>query len=820
MTEIPDYPDPRAHRLREERRILRNLNRIIASSLISEVFEGISGELKKLIDFDRMSITVLTEQKDQFELVALAKDYGLTKFAPQRYPVKEGTVLKRIIDTGRPVFIKETEKSRFLPQAHSGLLKAGIQSGLSCPLKYKGEVIGAINFGSRKANNFSRKHLRLLRRITNQLAVAVENSRLFNKIREEQERYKKLFDYAKEAIFILEAQGGYIIEANHQAVNDLGYSQRELLGASLLELCSSLERATLIQVLQEVLEKETSHTFDSSFLRKDGTFIVFEMTLSVVEYGGKKAIQGIARDVTEKRKREQEKEVIGNISKIIASSLDIRSVYKAISIELNRILDFDRMDIALPDESGEKIELFALAKDYDFTVLREGGYLPREFTAIGVVLDTHKPIIVRDTEEGRFLEDDKLFAEGIRSYLDFPLEYKGYTIGALNFGSKKVNNFSEKQFDLLEQISNHLAVAIENTKLFNKIKEEGAKYERLFENASNPIFILDPSTGQILNINHQAELTFGYAMEELLEMNILKLSLKEEQASMINLIQEALQSGSSKTARSKLTRKDGTCCTVEIHVSESEYGGKRVIQLVMQDITEQEHLEQIRRDLTSMIVHDLKNPLGTLIGTLEVFLEERAGPVNGMQQQLLKTALNSSVNLLNMITDLLDIHKMEEGNLGVEREFVAFPQLIEAAVEQVKFFQQAKAITLKREGTENLPMIFVDPEKITRVLVNLLNNAVKYTPERGQVCITTSVNSAELIVRVQDSGPGIPSEYLDKIFDKFVQFEPRQAGRAASTGLGLAFCKLVIKAHKGKIWAESTPNQGSSFIFTLPFVSQ
>jgi len=226
-------------------------------------------------------------------------------------------------------------------------------------------------------------------------------------------------------------------------------------------------------------------------------------------------------------------------------------------------------------------------------------------------------------------------------------------------------------------------------------------------------------------------------------------------------------------------------------------------------------LEELRDSLTDMIVHDLRQPLQSLIGGLETL--PILGELNPDQREFLELSTDGGQTLLGMINDLLDISKMESGTLQLDRTRVDPQAVVEVAVRQVWNLAQEKEVDLRIDCRPGETPLCADEEKLRRVLVNLLGNAIKFTPRRGCVTVSVRTESAEALqFSVADSGEGIPPEAFERIFEKFGQVENRKEGRKMSTGLGLTFCKMAVEAHGGRIWVESELGHGSVFSFTLP----
>jgi len=229
--------------------------------------------------------------------------------------------------------------------------------------------------------------------------------------------------------------------------------------------------------------------------------------------------------------------------------------------------------------------------------------------------------------------------------------------------------------------------------------------------------------------------------------------------------------------------------------------------------------EEMRDSLTAMLVHDLRTPLTTLIGPLEMLKDGDLGQLTEMQGEIVSMSLGSGQRLLGLVNELLDISKMEAGELKIRAESLRPQEAIQKAVETVSLSQYGGGAPISIEVAPDTPLLQADSELVTRVLINLLGNAIKFTPTSGKITAgaTRDENDPKMVrFYVRDTGEGIPPEDIDRVFDKFGQVETRRAGRKQSTGLGLTFCKLAVEAHGGRIWVDSQLGEGSTFSFTLP----
>ena len=241
---------------------------------------------------------------------------------------------------------------------------------------------------------------------------------------------------------------------------------------------------------------------------------------------------------------------------------------------------------------------------------------------------------------------------------------------------------------------------------------------------------------------------------------------------------------------------------------------------------ELKRLSQVKSDLVSTVSHELRTPLATIKEFIAIIMDALAGPVSTAQREYL-SIVNANVDrLVRLINELLDVERIEAGQMLLNRGVLRAPELLEQVVQSMRPLAASKGITVSLQLPAAVPSVFADADKLTQVLINLVSNAVKFTPGPGTVTITVEELANEVEFRVTDTGLGIEPEDLPKLFQKFQQFHKSRRLEASSgmgsemdrggTGLGLAISKRLVELHGGRIWAKSTPGEGSTFAFTLP----
>ncbi len=234
--------------------------------------------------------------------------------------------------------------------------------------------------------------------------------------------------------------------------------------------------------------------------------------------------------------------------------------------------------------------------------------------------------------------------------------------------------------------------------------------------------------------------------------------------------------------------------------------------------------EAMRDDLTNMLVHDLKNPVVSVSMALDLLRRQQqaggAALTEGRVAELLRVAAESNDRLRRLVEDILDVAKAENDCMLLNRAETDLAQVVRAAVEEVRPRAQRAELTLEGKYPEAPLLCLLDAEKIRRVVDNLLDNGLKHSPPGGRIEVAVAQQGAEARVTVRDEGQGIPEHLHGHIFEKYRQAEATGAGQRASVGLGLAFAKLAVESHGGRIWVESRAGSTTTFVFTLPLANR
>ena len=250
-------------------------------------------------------------------------------------------------------------------------------------------------------------------------------------------------------------------------------------------------------------------------------------------------------------------------------------------------------------------------------------------------------------------------------------------------------------------------------------------------------------------------------------------------------------------------------------------------------MTERDDLERLKAHFISMITHELRSPLNTINGYLDLALEGIGGELNQQQREFVQRARAGSERLYALIEDLLLISRADAGQLRLNLDYIRLPEIIAHAIEELELIAMDNEISIHVEIASDFPQIYADAIRMQHVIRNLINNALRFTPPGGSVVISTRVNNIptetasidsfaakgdtqQVEVHIHDTGCGIAPEYQKRIFERFYQIPIAHSERIGGQGLGLTVVKIIVELHGGRISVESMPGEGSHFMFTLP----
>jgi K+-sensing histidine kinase KdpD len=516
------------------------------------------------------------------------------------------------------------------------------------------------------------------------------------------------------------------------------------------------------------------------------------------------------------------------LGRVLNASLETGQVYE---VMLKYALDSTRAArgvVALKNDTGLWI---AAQQHYPPETLRDSALLEQGIP--GRVLKSGQPMHVDDvrTETG-YLP----LVPRTRSLLVVPVLKARDVLGLILLESDEAAAFSESDTQFVAQMAYQAVVAADNTRLFQSVRETRDNLQEILNTMEEGLILIDANLNIAL-ANPRVDLP-GFQPEHLVGRAVRDLLLDEKLAfatrtgfvgveSVRRLLEQIQQPGEWRAYAPhnyEISDEQGRLRYIQRQIFPLRDDREHIIGalLVFYNRTDERELARAQENVTQMLVHDLRSPLTAVTTSLRLLqqlvpAESDYKPIVEKTTEVSRRAIRK---VLMRVDSLLDVAKMESGDIYLDRQPTDVRTIVETVRTELMPLANEMHVTMLTDLAPELPVLQVDADKVERMLLNLVDNALKYTPENGTITIRARMDDAAgwMQLAVADEGPGIPDDYKQRLFDRFVQVSGRQ-GTRRGVGLGLAFCQLVTKAHGGRIWIEDNQPRGTVFIATLPIVT-
>jgi len=514
-----------------------------------------------------------------------------------------------------------------------------------------------------------------------------------------------------------------------------------------------------------------------------------------------------ARLYTESQRQARVMTALAEGASAMNASLRIEDVFQRILIQTVQALQVETVAIGMID--GEQLVYRAAAGHNAGNII--GRKVRLGDGIVATAAREGRGIVVSDiSQDKNYSEADQFGGVEIRSLVVAPIQSPMGVIGIIEAINPISNAFDPDALLVMTGIGGLAGTTIQNAQLFEKLQAAHQRYRELFEDSIDPMLITDWA-GNIVEANRQALLLSGYTWDQLHALTIDQLH--DVDWDRTGPMFETLRENRTCSYESTLHKEDSKL-PIEVHARRVEFDEADSIQWIIRDITERKELDSLRNDLTAMIYHDLRSPLANIVSSLDVLYSMVPEDDRETVESILKIAENSTDRIQRLVSSLLDVSRLESGQPVADQKVVDTIQLIQSAVRDVTPVTGGRHQVLVTDLPIQLPPVWVDEDMARRVLINLMENASKFSPAGGRIEVGAREEGEMVHMWVKDNGPGIPATEQDHIFDKFARLHSNN--RPSGLGIGLAFCRLAVLGHGGHIWVESEPGKGSEFHFTFP----
>ena len=606
-------------------------------------------------------------------------------------------------------------------------------------------------------------------------------------------------------MFCIAGFDGFFKNLNPSWQKNLGFTTEELKAKPYVEFIHPDDRLATATEASRLENSEVTFAFENRYLCKDGSYKW--LSWNAISTPKRKVIYAVARDITERKGIDEKLRESEEYFRLLVEGVEDYGIF---------VLD-PTGHVASWNQGAERIKGY---KADEIVGRHFACFFPQEDLLKGK--PEHELQIA--VAEGR-CED-----EGWRLRKDGSRFWANVVITSLTDGAGKLRGFSKITRDVTE-----------HKRAQELLQETEERHRKLFDNNPHPTWVYDRETLRFLAVNRAAVTKYGYSSDEFLAMTIKDIRPPEDVPSLLESV-AGVRDGNEKLGIWKHLKKDRSDLDAEITSYAMSFGGRAAEVVVAVDVTQRKRDEAEKRKFTEKLAasnqelelrnreveratklkskflasmsHELRTPLNAIVGFSDLLAEGTPGQLNEKQNRFVNHIKQGSAHLLQLINDILDLSKIEAGQLELRNEEFLVKDALPEVLSTIHPLAIAKNIQVERK-LESKSLLKTDRVRFKQILYNLLSNAVKFTPKGGRITVE-SVDYWDFVrVSVTDTGIGIRPEDQEVIFDEFRQVEGNPGGTQEGTGLGLAITKRLVEQQGGQISVESEFGKGSRFTFTL-----
>ncbi len=535
-------------------------------------------------------------------------------------------------------------------------------------------------------------------------------------------------------------------------------------------------------------------------------FLVEEMNAAIdralretrLEKERSQLIQELTNSNNELKQRLQELNTVYATGKSVTTSLDLEEVLRRVVEAAIYVSGAEEGSLMLLDKEKENELYVRASKNLDSA--SSSMRLRIKDSLAGQVINTRQPIVI----DNNIIEQKITTAYLVKSVVYVPIITQDKAIGVLSVANRRREQpFNNRDTRVLSTLADYAAIAINNAEIFTNSEQERGKLSTILGQTNNPVIVIDDRELLIL-ANMAAQSVFNLPQTNLTGTSIRTLIQNPD---ALNFMLQPVTPDLERTTELSLADN----LVFQANLSLIENVGRSI---VLHNITQLKELDKLKSEFVAIVSHDLRSPLTAILGYVELL--ERVGPLNEDQTEFVNRVKQSVDNITNLISDLLDIGRLEAG-IALDIEECDLPNLLNTILDEFAARIEAKQLQLKQIVSPKRLLISGDHKRLHQAFTNLISNAVKYTPEKGAIGLQVTEMNGQAIVEIADTGVGIASEDIPHIFDKFYRAKNVLSG-FEGTGLGLSIVKSVIERHNGRIWVNSQMGKGTVFSIILPLL--
>lgn len=496
------------------------------------------------------------------------------------------------------------------------------------------------------------------------------------------------------------------------------------------------------------------------------------------------------------KRKVQDVERVSAIGRAITAALDLDVVLTSVVMTAVQMTGAEEGSLLLLDEASGDLYMRA-AYNFNDEFVRKFR-LPTADTLAGQVVRTGKPVVF-----GKETPEKIKTAYLVHALIYVPMVLQGRVMGVLGVDNRNVAaHFHENHLEQMAALADYAAIALENARLYSQLEVERGELEAILTRVADGVIVVNPRN-ELIFANRTAREIFQITQGNYTGKPVR--SLVDQEALLVSI-------ENSLTQKNVPRRLEFMSQTGGYFVAQFSFVQNMGLLVTMQDVTHFKELDRIKSDFVHTVSHDLRSPLTAILGYVELI--GRAGSINDQQREYIRRVQTSVHSITGLINDLLDLGRIESG-VDMQHVVVPIQMVVQLAIEGLQPLISEKKHEIDTQFPPELPKIKGDPTRLRQMVNNLLENAIKYTPEGGKICIRGREEDGLVIMRFEDNGMGVPQMDQPYIFNKLYRGSNIPANVSGS-GLGLAIVKSIVESHDGRYWYEPSASGGSVFTVVLP----
>jgi PAS domain S-box-containing protein len=811
---------------------------------VEDVLQLICDRAKERFGLYHVHIYLLDEANQMLNLAAGAGAPGrIMRERGHRIPVNHPhSLVAGAGRTGEARIVNDVQQSPdFLPNP----LLPETRSEMAIPMRLGDRIVGVLDVQSDRLNRFDEEDVQIKTALAAQAAIAIENARAFEAIESARRETQRIYDLTPDLIGTVSFDGRFL-SLNPSWERVLGYSREYLMSINSAELVHPDDLPEVARITQMILNGERIPSVVTRYKSMSQGYR--DLQTDAIPDFDRQVIYFVARDVTEQRHYEQNilrsaqmLQTVAEVGSIITTMLELKDLLPAI-VELTKSrFNLYHAHIYLLSEDGGALELAAGAGEPGRIMMERGFAIPvKGSSLVGRALLTREPQVVNDVRRDENFLPNPLLPE-TRAELSLPLIVGQEVLGVLDVQSDEVGRFDDDDVRVLLSLAAQVAVAIENARTFARAEAARRETQRIYD-LSLDLIGTAGFDGYFRQLNPTWTRLLGYSEEYLKSQPFLAFVHPDDQEATIAVAGELATGKPAVRFINRYRTAQGDYRWIEWNTTSDI--PSQTLYFVAHDITPQKELERAREEalraaeeqaarerqvaerlrevdrLKSQFLanmsHELRTPLNSIIGYSEILIDGDDGELSEEAQEDIGIIYSSGKHLLELINDVLDLAKIEAGQLDLRSDIIDLDTLVSDVVASSQVLLKGRPVMLTLRADAPDLRVTSDPLRLRQVLTNLVSNAVKFT-EQGSVTVVIDRHSDTLArISVIDTGIGISQNDLEAIFERFRQVDGSTTRRAGGTGLGLSITRSLVELLGGEIHVESTLGKGSNFWFTVP----